>query len=436
MKRNRRIVLSASAGVFQRSVQALGTLVVMPLLLRALGPAQFGVWGAAASLAWLSGLLDVGTGSALVTLVARSNARENVEDARRHISGALALGSALATVVVLGAFIVSTRTGFQGKAGPFLIAVIGLAINIPLSSANNVWMALQKGYVSGFWELVQTLLTLGGLIAAAVLTKDVRIFVAIVYAGLVLSNIGGLVHLLARHPELRPDTLIVPWSAIKEVAGHGMLYFTLGLVGSLSFMLDNVLALELLGPEASAQMTIALRICMTAVGIFVVISQPFWPAFTEAAHKSDHPWIRKTLLRGTALIFGIASAGSLFMLVFGERLLRLWLRTNLGIGQPLLWAMSAWIVVLALSRVPALLLNGLSVVRYQIGVFSVATLLAFGLKFLLAKHFGVSGILWATSATYLLIVLPALARRIFLWARHSAQQETPGMSPELTDTVV
>ncbi len=424
MKRNRRIVLSASAGVFQRSVQAASTLVLMPLMLHALGPAQFGVWGAAASLAWLSALLDVGTGSALVTLVARSSASENVDDARRHISGALAFGGALATVVLLAVLLVFIRTGFQGNAGPFLIAVIGLALNIPLSAANNVWMALQKGYVSGFWELVQTLLTLAGLIAAAALTKDVRIYVAVVYAGLVLSNLGGLFHLLAHHPELRPDRLIVPWSAIKEVAGHGMLYFALGVVASLSFMLDNVVALQLLGPEASASMTIALRICMTSAGVFLVISQPFWPAFAEAAHKCDRQWIRKTLFRGTALLVGIASAISLVLLTLGERLLKLWLHTNLGITSGLLWAMSAWIVVQALVRVPSLLLNGLSIIRYQVAVFSFATLLALGLKFVLARHLGVAGILWATSVTTLFIAVPASAWRIFSWARNSAPRQS------------
>ena len=61
-RRNRRVVVSAGVGIFQRLVQVGSTLVLMPLLLRVLGPATFGVWGAAASLAWLSGLVDIGTG--------------------------------------------------------------------------------------------------------------------------------------------------------------------------------------------------------------------------------------------------------------------------------------------------------------------------------------------------------------------------------------
>ena len=81
-----------------------------------------------------------------------------------------------------------------------------------------------------------------------------------------------------------------------------------------------------LGPEASARMTIALRICITAVGALAVMSQPLWPAFADAAEKADRRWIRKALLRGSALLFGLTLAGSSLLLIYGERLLRWWLR--------------------------------------------------------------------------------------------------------------
>ena len=67
----------------------------MPVLLHALGAERFGVWGAAASLAWMVFLTDLGTGSALVTLVARAIALDHLDEARRQIAGALTLGISL-----------------------------------------------------------------------------------------------------------------------------------------------------------------------------------------------------------------------------------------------------------------------------------------------------------------------------------------------------
>jgi O-antigen/teichoic acid export membrane protein len=422
-QRTRRIVASASFGVFQRLVQVASTFIIMPLMLRALGPARFGIWGAVASLAWMSGLVDIGTGSALVTLVARSLARNRVGEARNHITGALTIGSSLSCLMLCLAFTVRMSGAFQDRADAYLIALVGLAFNVPVSAANNVWMALQKGYTSGFWELVQTLLTTAGLACAAAFTNDVRVFVALVYAGLVLANLGSLIHLFLLHPELRPQGLPESLASIREVAGSGIMFFILGIAGGASFMFDNILALQLLGPEASARMTIALRICMTAVGMLVVLSQPLWPAFTDAAHKADRRWIRRTFLRGSALLAGATALGSAVLVLYGEPLLRMWLHANLGIGRTLLVAISAWVLAQALIRVPSLLLNALSLIRFQIVVSSIATLIAFAVKFALAPYLGAAGILWGTSIVIFLIGIPASIWRIYRWADHSARQE-------------
>jgi O-antigen/teichoic acid export membrane protein len=416
-KRNRRVLISASVGAFQRMVQVASTLLVMPLLLKVLGPSRFGIWGAAASLAWLSGLVDIGSGSALVTLVARSSTADGSDQARRHVRGALSIGVWLTGLALVAAVIAFVAGGARAQSAPYLIAAIGLALNLPLNSGNNVWMALQKGYVSGAWELVQTVLTTAGLFAAAAVTTDVRVFVAVVYLGLLLANLGSLIHLFVRHPELRPERLSASWLAMREVASQGVLYFILAVAGGASFMLDNVLALSLLGPEASARMTIALRICVTAVGALAVISQPLWPAFADAAENADHSWIIKVLLRGSALLVALSIAGSCLLLVYGEGLLRWWLHTNLGIGRGLLLAIAAWVVVQSGVRIPVLLLNGLSVLRYQVAAVSAATGVALVMKLALAPYFGVAGILWATTMTTLLVVIPACVWRIRFWAR-------------------
>jgi O-antigen/teichoic acid export membrane protein len=426
LERDRRIVNAAAAGVIQRLVQAAGTLAVMPLVLTALRPAQFGVWGAMISLAWLSGLVDFGVGTALVTLVAHAIALGRPDEARSHVMGALAMGSGLAVLLLAAGSAMVLLAVPQAEAGPYLIAVVGLALNVPLSAANNVWMALQKGYVSGLWELVQTLLTVGGLVGATALTTDVRVYVAVVYCGLLLANLGSLAHLFLRHAELRPRGLAMSIVAVRTVAGKGMMYFLLALTGSLSFLLDNVLTLELLGPEASARMAVALRICVSAAGILWAVSQPLWPAFAEAAAKADRRWIRKRLLRGSALMVGGAVAGAAVLVAVGEPLLRWWLRGDLGIGRGMLWAMAAWIVAQALCRVPALLLNALSVTRFQVAVYSAATVIAFGLKFALAPRLGEAGILWGTAVALTVIAAPALLWRIGVWERSHTEAKTPG----------
>jgi O-antigen/teichoic acid export membrane protein len=424
--RNRRIVFAAGAGVLQRIVQAGGMLLVAPLVLKTLGASGFGLWGAAVSLVALISLLDLGLGAALVTMVAEATARSTANDARRHVTGALVSGCGLAVLTLIVASAIVLIAVPQAQVDLYLIAVVGLAVNVPLNGANCVWMALQKGYVSSFWEFIQTLSVIGGLIAATWFTVDVRVYVAVVYGGYALGNLGSLCHLFVQHPELRPD-LSAGWLAsARSVSGKGVLYFAMGLTGGLTYLLDCVLALQLLGADAAARMTIASRICLGAGGVLTILSQPFWPAFSEAAVRRDLPWIRRGLVRGTAVMIGVAVAASAVLVTVGGPFLRWWLRTDLGIDRGLLWAMAAWIIIQAVGRVPCFLLNGVGVVRFQVGMCAVATSAALCLKFLWAPRFGVEGILWATTIPALLVNAPALAWRSRLWlkscSRPSAEQ--------------
>jgi O-antigen/teichoic acid export membrane protein len=276
-------------------------------------------------------------------------------------------------------------------------------------------MALQEGYFASLWESAQTLLTLVGIAAAVMCSAGVMVCLAVVYGSLVLANVSSLVHLLFAHPELRPQRLRVPLADMRAVGGEGMMYFMLTLAGSSSFLFDNVLTLSWLGPEASARMTIALRICVIGLGAMGVISQPLWPAFAEAAESGDRNWIGKVLRRGSVWMIGGAIVGSASLVACGELLLHYWLLDSLSIGRPLLWAIAAWLVAQALIRVPCLLLNGLSIIWYQVVVSVVATAIALGLKFILSSRFGVAGILWATTAPYVFGVLPAVCWRVLRW---------------------
>lgn len=414
-RRSRRILLASSAGVIQRIVQIASALIIVPLLLKALGPDRFGIWGAAASLAWLNGMLDLGFGPALITMVGEATACGRESEARRYITGALLMGIGMAVLTCAAGSAAVLIAAPGAQAGAYLIAVIGLAVNIPLNAGNAVWMALQKGHVAYLWELAQTLAILGASVAATSFTVDVRVYVAIAYGGIAIANIGSLVHLFICHPELRPDGWASPVHAAKVIGGKGLTYFAMGLIGGLTYMLDNVLALQLLGPQGSARMAVVWRICVTSGGFLTIISQPIWPAFGEAAARGDLQWIRRGLARGTALMIGVAAMEGALLVTAGGMLLRWWLRADLGLGPSVLWAAAVWIFAQASGRVPCYLLNAVGVIRFQIAMSAAATSIALVLKFVLAPRLGVAGILGPTAVAALSINFPLLVWRSRRW---------------------
>jgi O-antigen/teichoic acid export membrane protein len=417
-ERNRRVVLAAGAGVVQRTVAVVGTFLMFPQVLHALGTNQFGLWGAATSLSMLVAVADFGVGSAILTLVTHALASDECDKPREYFTAALVMACAIAIVLGCGGMALVFCFAPKSQVAIYLVAVVGVAINVPLGSAQSAWQALQRGWVSASWDLVQTLLLITGLVLAVQWTTDIRIYVLVVYAALLSSSALNMASLLISHPEIRPTHWMVPIERLKTVTSTGFRYFILSVFDALSYLLDNVIALQLLGAAASAKMLIAQRVCVAATGLLMVVAQPLWPAFVDAAARGDRHWIYRALARGSLLMTGAAVAGSGIVVVFGSALLKLWLKTDIGIDQSMLWVMGLWIVSVSLVRVQILLLNALRIMQFQIVIFTVATLLSVWLKFVLAPKFGIAGILFATAATFPVIILPAMLWRIAQWRKN------------------
>ncbi len=395
----------------------IGTLMIFPPVLHALGRDQFGVWGAAISLVMVITIADFGIGPAIVTLVSHALASGNEDEPHGYLTAAIVTSCGISTCVLAGGALVALAIAPPQLLPVYLLAVTGVAVNVPLGSASSAWLALQRGWMVAFWDFVQTLLFIVGVGLAARLTKDIRIYVVAVYGALFIANALNMSCLLIRHPELRPRGWHSVMTHMRLVLTTASRYFVLSALDLLTYILDSVLALYLLGSAASAQMAIVQRVVVAALGLLMVVAQPLWPAFIDAAARGDRRWIFRALARGVTLVMVCAVAGSAVLVLFGVPLLKLWLKSDVGIDQSLLWAMAFWIVSLALVRVQMLLLNALRIMRFQILMFLVTTSIALALKFFLAPRYGVAGILTATAVTFPAIILPAVLWRIGRWRR-------------------
>lgn len=407
--RNISVLRASSAGVLQRLVQLLSSLVTLPVVLHSLGLAGFGIWGAATSLAWLSSLLTLGFGSALITLIPRGLVSTDANANRGYVTASLYGGTVLAAVLLLGGFSAICLFGAPIPSGPFLLASVVLILNIPLSVSFELWLALQKGHMAAFWGTVQTLLSLAFILLGAATGAGVALMVAAIYGAMLLANAGSLAHVLYLHHHVRPVRRI-QLAALRTVLAQGGLLFAVTIAGTCATAFDNVMALSWLGPAASAQMAVAMRVCITATGMISSITQPFWPSFADAIAANDHGWARRMLVAGMAAVLVLSIGGSGLLVAFGGPVLRWWLHQDLHLSRALLWAMGVWISGLTLTYIPASLLNAALKLKSQILLLAVAAIIGFTLKFFAARQFGVTGILLVTPVLWFVFVAP-----IYLW---------------------
>lgn len=418
--RNRAVLRGASVGLIQKFFTIAASLLVMPLVLHRLGAESFGIWGAITSLGALSGWLDLGVGPVLVTHVARHTAHGEGEHSRELISCALFLGIIVCLLLLVALGVFWLVGGAQGRLQLYWVALAAMALNVPLSTAGSVWAALQKVHVSESWGLVQASLSTCGMLTACLVTKQVWVYVLLFYTAILLANIGSLTHLLLQHKELRPQLRLPSRAALSSILDGGLTFFALTIVGDLSFMLDNVLTLELCGAQAAARMTIITRICLMSIAILGTISQPLWPAFADAFARKEYVWVTRCMLFSMGLLTGLALLGAAILLNWGDWLLGWWLHEQLHFGRFLMWTVCFWIVAQALSRIPTLLLNGLAIIRYQLVTCLIGTAVALALKYYLGVQWHEAGILWGTTLTSAFIVTPANLFRIRRWNKQAS----------------
>ncbi len=404
-KRNVSIYLSSAVGVGQRLVQLLSSLITLPVALHSLGVAQFGVWGAATSLAWLSGLLTLGFGTALITLIPRGLTTGDTATNRGYVTASLYGGIVLTAALLLGGLCVIGLSGISMPHGPFMVAGLALIFNIPLSVSFELWLALQKGHIAALWGTMLTLLNLLFIVLGAHIGAGVTFMTAAIYCPMLFCNACSLAQVLYQHPHLRPfRRLQLP--ALRIVLAQGGLLFAVQIASSCATAFDNVLALTWLGPSASAQMAVAMRVCITATSMVGAVTQPFWPSFADAFAVKDHAWVLRMLKLGTAAVLALSVGGSGLIVAFGAPVLRWWLHQDLHLSAGLLWAMAAWITGMSLVYVPGASLNAALKLKPQILLLSAAAIAGFGLKFLAARSFGVTGILLVTPALWFALVVP------------------------------
>lgn len=415
--RSRRAIFSSFAGVGQRLLQMGGVLIVMPMVLHAVGSEGFGVWAAAASFFWMTVVVDFGVGQALLTVVAQNIARGDILEVRRQIGAALAVSLVLSLAGTILAVTIIPGVASPQVADAYLIAAVLLSINIPLSLTGNVWTGLQRFHMTSAWESFQTVVTVCGLFVLTRFSTDTRYYVAVTAGGLLIANVASTINLYSRYPELLPSLRLPSASRCLALMQRGAPFFILSVAATLAVNLDSVIALSRLGPDAASRMAVAQRACLTALGLLFVVTQPLWPAFTDAATRGDYVWVRRGLLRGAIVVTLCATTGGAILILFGQPLLDLWMGGGMKLGQDVLWAMAAWIAMLSLGRIVDVLLNGLGAVWFQARVAIAYSALAFLLKFLLAPDFGVAGILASTAIAYGLTYAPAYIWWLTRWLR-------------------
>jgi O-antigen/teichoic acid export membrane protein len=416
-ERQRRIALTAAASGLARAIGLLTNLITVPLAIGYLGVERYGLWMAISSLIAMVSFLDLGIGNGLISAIAEADGRNDREEARRYVSAATCIlcvsCGILLALFALGypwlpwQILLNVSDGSAAHDGAMAAAalVTCFALGLPLSLVWRIHAGFQEGFAAALWGAAGSAASLIGVVSMIALRESLPWLVAASAAGPLLSAFANGVVLYLRRPWLRPHLGSITGDAVRRVFRQGILFFALQVAMVIGYQSDNFVINQVLGPEQVTQYAVPLRLFTIAPLLLNLALGPLWPAYAEAAARGDADWVRRTLGRSIKLALLATGPPVLILVLFGARIMELWVGNKVVPPFELLLALGLWSVIVAVSEALAMFMNGLSILKLQVICASIMAIFSIALKIVLAGKIGVSGVAYASVVAHLLCIL-------------------------------
>lgn len=337
-RRNRSIRLAVATSFVSKAGTILLQVISIPIAVRVLGRAEFGLYTTVnLALATIS-LLEVGVGPALTHGLTR--ARAGADETKQRELGSTAFflmvgisllaGLALAAVLLAVPLPSLFGASFAGKESALRPALwVGLGLFLLLFIL-NLTERIREGHLevasNNLWGAAGNVMAATLVGVGVWFVPQVWFLVIAVHGAMVLSKFCNTLALWKKHPLMFPSLKHVRPATARHLFSDGIAFSTCCLVtGFIEFNFCGWMVGRVDGPAAVALFGVFITLTVMQLGFVVMLSAPTWPAVAEALARDDRAWARSAAKRLYLYGSGFAVCSALGLLALGPFVLPLWL---------------------------------------------------------------------------------------------------------------
>ena len=442
MSEKRRIVVNTLANGVPQFASLLSAFVFMPLLIQGFGPAGYGLYLLAGSIAAYGNLLDLGVGASVVKMTADAVARDDREELSRTISSALlfylAVGVAIAAVMAILAF----NTGAIFKTSPgdsmllrnlFLVAGAVSLWAWPAGVSGYVLSGYQRFSQRAYISAVQVFATI--VVTAAVVALREGPLVLLICTSAV-AFAGSVVHiLLARQAlgEVRVSLARADISSLRSIFGFAWAIFAIQVCTVIIYQQTDRLVLGIfISATAIALYEAAGKFQGFVAQLTAFTVSAVMPMAAQLDAQGRQETLRSLFLRGTKYSLALVNPVVVVLIVVAQPLLQSWLGAAFAaqaLSAQLLISHQALTAGLAIGDT---MLVGLGQVRKRVPYAGAMALLNLTISLALVQRFGILGVVLGTTIPYLIdypfhihLILKVLNVPLSRWLREAVLPTYP-----------
>jgi O-antigen/teichoic acid export membrane protein len=308
-------------------------LLVAPVVLHRLGAAEYGLWAIATAVVSTGGIIASGFCDANIQRVAHLRGVGDIASMRHSVRSMLGINIVLGFIVASVAWIATpyaARHIVASQATQLRACSMALRIAsvlILVRAIESVSVSTQRAF-EHYRAAVQIsagvrLLT---LLSAAVLALSGRRTVSIMLATAFFLVLGTCLQFRQLHKYLGSPSL---WPRFqpeetRALLGRGVFSWLQSLGGVIFGQFDRVILGVSLGALAVAPYALCVQFSQPIFGLTASGLQFIFPYLSVRASTISTPELKRTLLKVFACNLLLVSCGAAVLLLFGDRLIRLW----------------------------------------------------------------------------------------------------------------
>jgi O-antigen/teichoic acid export membrane protein len=387
-----RNALSNLCGALVPAIVALGTV---PLVVRELGDASYGVYSLVTAIVGYFAVIDINVTAGSIKYIAQFNARRDGARIDETVFFGLTvyalLGLAGGLALFAGAEVFVTRlfavpAALQGEAAATLrLAALGFFLGQMQSYLNSIPQALMRYDVSSRIEMLFG--TVVPLLTVGVLLLGYGLFEVILVR--VLASAANCLILWRWIRRLLPQ---LAWRRAGAATRRQLLGFSgyafLSHFATMSYAYaDKLIIGALVGVTGLAYFTVASTLANRVLGLSYRLSGVFFPAASALAALGELEHLKRLYLKASRYVVFINASVLALVAVFSYEILYYWMAPRFAhAGHAILAVMALSQFIDSLTSLPSLVNDGMGHPRYS-GMFALARA-AFGL---LVVYLGVAG---------------------------------------------
>jgi len=400
---NLRLARNAWSNLLGAAIPALVMLASVPLVVRGLGEAGYGVYSLVTAIVGYFAVIDINVTAGSVKYIAEHNARRDDDS----IAETICFGAAAYAGI-----------GLLGAAGIFLAAqsLVTSVFAVPSALAHEAVATLQLAALGFLLGQMQNYLN---SVPQSLMRYDVSSRVEMLFGALVpLATVGvlmlghGLFEVIALRVLASGLHCLVLWRAIRRLVPGlrwrwpgpatraRLLRFSswsfLSRFATLSYAhADKLVIGALAGVTALAWYTVAATLANRVLGLSFRLSGVFFPAASALAARGELGRLDAAYLKATRYVVFLNAAILVLVAVFAQQILQLWMGADFARhGATVLAVVALSQFVDSLSSLPSLVNDGMGHPRVS-GLFAVARALAgLALVYVGVAGWGIDGAAW------------------------------------------